>query len=74
MKEDKEPVQIEVKIESFLRGPKKMFVETVFVWPKPRLLTDETSFDTGVCLRTVEKYATEEVCSFIEQGGPEQWE
>ncbi|MHC4478184.1 MAG: hypothetical protein ACYTEL_21300 [Planctomycetota bacterium] len=74
MKEDKEPVQIEVKIESFLRGPKKMFVETVFVWPKPRLLTDETSFDTGVCLRTVEKYATEEVCRFIEQGGPEQWE
>lgn len=30
-----EPVQIEVKIESFLSDTTKIFVETQFTWPKP---------------------------------------
>jgi hypothetical protein len=72
LKEDEQPDQIEVKIESFLREPKKMFVETIFVWPKPTLLTDETNFDTAARLRTVEQYATQEVCSFIERDGPDE--
>jgi hypothetical protein len=71
IKEEKEPVQIEVKIESFLREPQKMFVETVFAWLKPRLLTEDTNFDTGLRLKTVEKYASEEVCNFIAQSQPE---
>ncbi len=30
-----DPVQIEVKIESFLRDTTKIFVETQFTWPRP---------------------------------------
>ncbi|MEW6232659.1 MAG: hypothetical protein AB1566_10155 [Chloroflexota bacterium] len=33
--DEPEPVQIEVKIESFLRDTKKIYVETQFTWPQP---------------------------------------
>lgn len=72
LKEDVEPVQIEIKIESFLREAQKMFVETFFVWPKPRLLAEGAHFDTEFRLGSVEKYATEEVCNFITRTGAEQ--
>jgi hypothetical protein len=32
---ESEPVQIEIKIESFLRDTTKLFVESQFIWPKP---------------------------------------
>lgn len=62
---DTEPVQIEVKIESFLRESQKMFIETVFVWPQPRLLPKNQKFDPTIRLTEVEKYATSEVWEFI---------
>ncbi len=63
--EDEEPVQIEVKIESFLQEAKKMFVETLFAWPKPRLLSEDEMFDAEFRLKTTEDYATGQVCDFI---------
>lgn len=65
MKGDSEPVQIEVKVESFLRESKKMFIETFFVWPKPRLLPSETKFDPGFRLGRAESYAIGKVCDFV---------
>jgi len=64
VKGDKEPVQIEVKVESFFQESKKMFVETFFVWPRPRLLS-EGGFDTEKRLGSVEEYAASKVCDFI---------
>ena len=60
-----EPVQIEVKIESFFQESNKMFVETAFVWPQPRLLPIEKKFDSTIRLQRVEKYAKREVWEFL---------
>ncbi|HDZ69001.1 MAG TPA: hypothetical protein ENH43_01095 [Phycisphaerales bacterium] len=65
LKEDTEPVQIEIKIESFLQESQKMFIETVFVWPQPRLLSKDDKFDPAFRLTKVEKYATSKVLEFI---------
>jgi hypothetical protein len=65
VKEDKEPVQIEVKIESFFQESKKMFIETQFVWPQPRLLATNAKFDPEARLADVESYAVNEVCNFV---------
>jgi hypothetical protein len=72
LKEDTEPVQIEIKTESFFREPKKMFVETFFLWPGQRLLTENTDFDVEARLKSVEKYAIANVCDFITQSKTEQ--
>jgi len=65
IKEPSEPVQIEIKIESFLQESGKMFIETVFVWPQPRLLPKNKKFDPEIRLKKVEKYAINEVYKFI---------
>jgi hypothetical protein len=39
VKEGAEPVQIEIKIESFFRESQKLFIETFFVWPQPSALS-----------------------------------
>jgi len=72
LKQDEEPVQIEIKIESFLREPKKMFIETIFVWPKPLPQAEDANFAPELRLKSVEKYATREVCDFILQTKTEQ--
>jgi len=75
LKTEAEPVQIEVKIESFFAEPKKMFVETIFAWPNPRLVSDGEEFDVQRRLEDVERYATGEVCDFIllrQKGGSVQ--
>jgi len=64
-KDSAEPVQIEIKVESFFRESQKMFVETVFVWPQPRLLQSDAKFDPAIRLTEVEKYATSKVWDFI---------
>ena len=63
--EDTEPVQIEIKIESFFQESKKMFIETLFVWPQPRLLPSDKKFDPRFRLKRVEKYAISEICDFL---------
>jgi len=69
IEEPGEPVQIEIKIESFFRELKKMFIETFFVWPEPRLLPKNEKFDPEIRLTKVEKYATNEVWNFLLQPG-----
>lgn len=64
--DDPEPVQIEVKIESFLRDTKKIYVETQFTWPAPRL--PGTPFDPESRLKQVDAYVENEVVSFITGG------
>ncbi|HUW18064.1 MAG TPA: hypothetical protein VMW16_02045 [Sedimentisphaerales bacterium] len=65
LKEDVEPVQIELKIESFFPELGKMFIETSFLWPQPRLLKKDEKFDPELRLKRVEKYALNEVCDFV---------
>jgi len=72
VKEDPEPTQIEVKIESFFRESKKMFIETFFLWPRPMLLPENARFDSHSRLKTVEKYAAEDVCRFLLRDEPQQ--
>jgi hypothetical protein len=62
-----EPNQIEIKIESFFGEPRKMFIETLFVWPptQPRLLDKNSKFDPEFRLKSVEKYAINEVWNFL---------
>ncbi len=60
-----EPVQIEIKMESFFRESRKMFIETAFVWPRPRLLQKDAKFEPAIRLTEVEKYAQGKVWDFI---------
>lgn len=60
---EQEPTQIEVKIESFLRDTKKMFVETQFTWPQPSPVG--ASLDPTPKLKTVDEYVENQVESFI---------
>ncbi|MHC4644272.1 MAG: hypothetical protein ACYTBJ_02130 [Planctomycetota bacterium] len=64
-KEGPEPVQIEIKIESFFPETGKILIETFFVWPQPRLLARNGKFDPEFRLKQVEKYAVNEVCMFL---------
>ena len=62
---DEEPRSIEIRIESFLREPNKLLVETTFVWPKPGLLKKDENFDTIQRLQSLEEYAANEVWNFL---------
>ena len=62
-----EPVSIELRIESFLREPTKLLVETTFTWPKPRTLGPSQRFDPAASLNEVETFAANEVWNFINQ-------
>jgi hypothetical protein len=64
-KDDPEPVQIEIKIESFFPEARKIFIDTFFVWPQPRLLAKDEKFDPESRLKRVEEYAVNEVCDFV---------
>lgn len=63
---DPEPVQIEVKIESFLKDTKKIYVETQFTWPAPR--PPGAAVDPQNRLKQVDAYVENEVISFITGG------
>ncbi|MFQ5794963.1 MAG: hypothetical protein ACE5JP_07935 [Candidatus Bipolaricaulia bacterium] len=64
--DDSEPVQIEVKIESFLRDTRKIYVETQFKWPQP--MPPGTPLDPENRLNQVNDYVKSEVISFIVGG------
>jgi hypothetical protein len=61
--EEQEPVQIEVKIESFLRDTKKIYVETQFTWRQP--MPPGASLDPVSRLKQVNDYVEDKVISFI---------
>jgi hypothetical protein len=56
---------IEVKIESFLANPKKLFVELQMQWPRPESMAD---FDPGALLQEADRFVTTEVVRFIGGG------
>ncbi len=63
--DDPEPYQIEVKIESFLRDTKKIFVETQFTWPQ---MPSGATFDPIGRLRQIDEYIEDKVIPFIAGG------
>ncbi|MBI5879342.1 MAG: hypothetical protein HZB53_16970 [Chloroflexi bacterium] len=65
--DEPEPCSIEVKIESFLENPKKMFVETVFKWLNPQ--EPGSAFDADRLISTVDSYIDNHVLPFI-NGAP----
>lgn len=64
--DDPDAVQMEVKIESFLRDTKKVFVETQFTWPTPR--PPGAAFNPRDRLQQVDAYVDNQVVSFITGG------
>lgn len=63
--DDLEPIGIEVKIESFLRDTRKIFVETQFTWqPMPA----GAVFDPVKRLNQINQYVEEKVIPFITGG------
>ena len=59
------PVSIELRVESFLRETNKMFVETVFTWPQPRIVTEEQGFEAQRLMEEIENFAANELWDFI---------
>jgi hypothetical protein len=58
-----EPLEIEVRIESFLQDTKKIWVETQFRWPRP--MPPGVSLDPTRRLKEVNDYIDNELLSFI---------
>ena len=61
--EEELPVQIEIKIESFLRDTTKIFVETQFSWPMPT--PQGSSFDVGCRIERLNRFIEDHVLPFI---------
>ena len=70
--EGQEPYSIEIRAGSAMREPGKLVVETIFVWPKPHMVTADDKFNLGDLLNTVEQYAADEVFDFLTQKNPNQ--
>ena len=66
--EGEEPRSIEIRLESVLPEPKKILVDTTFMWPQPRLLKNGEKFDPAGRLKSLEEYATNEVWDFLTYG------
>lgn len=65
-----EPISIDVRVESFLREPKKVFIETAYTWPKPRVINTESGFEPQRYIEETERFAAEEVWSFLTRQQP----
>jgi hypothetical protein len=61
-----DPSQIQVKIESYLKDSKKIFVEVEFRWPEAK--PPGFPFKPIELLTEVDRYVDNEVCSFIQEG------
>ena len=58
-------VSIEIRIESFLRETNKLFVETIFTWPQPQMITADQGFDPRGLMGEVEAFAANELWEFM---------
>lgn len=63
--EGDEPTAIEVRVESFLREPNKIFIETAFTWPRPRVIAAGEGLDPRRYIEATEHFAAEEVWDFL---------
>jgi len=66
-----EPTSIEIRIESFMRETQKLFVETVFTWPRPRVVVEQAGFESLARLNEVESFAANEIWNFIARQTPQ---
>jgi hypothetical protein len=64
--EQSEPLEIELRIESFLQDTKKIWIETQFRWPQP--MPPGAPLDPARRLKQVNDYVDNEVLSFISVG------
>ena len=64
--DDLEPVEIELRIESFMQDTKKIWVETIFKWLQP--MPPDTPLDAKSRLNRVDKYIEENVIPFVMRG------
>ena len=64
--DDPEPMQVEVKIESYLQDTKKLFIETEFKWLAPT--PQGAPFDPSGRLKQIDNYVENQVVSFVEGG------
>ncbi|MDY6873780.1 MAG: hypothetical protein SVR81_07435 [Chloroflexota bacterium] len=58
--EETDPVQVEIKVESYFQNSKKIFLETIFRWLKP-----SGSFDIRDRLTTMNDYITQRILKFL---------
>jgi hypothetical protein len=65
-----EPTSIEIRIESFMRETQKLFVETVFNWPRPRVVVEQAGFESLARLNEIESFAANEIWNFIARQTP----
>lgn len=63
---DSDPVEIELRIESYLRDSKKIWVETIFKWIKP--MSMDTTLDPKRRLHQVDNYVEGTVVPFMMKG------
>lgn len=62
-KDERIPKQVEIKIESFLKDTRMIFVETQFVWLQPMVAGED--FAPKQLLTEVDSYAQKEALNFI---------
>jgi len=65
---DPESAQVELKIESFLRDTKRIFIETQLVWPEPR--PPGSDFAPADKLNQANQYIENKVHAFMMEGEP----
>jgi hypothetical protein len=61
-----DPSQIQIKVESYLKDSKKMFVEAEFKWPQ--VIPAGSPFNSVELLNKVDKYIENQIVSFITEG------
>ncbi len=61
---DENPHSIQIRIESFFKEPKKLFIETAFTWPKAQTIR-ENNFLVSEKINTVKNFTANEVWNFI---------
>lgn len=61
-----DPTQIEVKLESYLKNPKKLFVDVACKWPNP--VPVDAGLDPKTLLDEVDDYMGDQVIRFAKEG------
>jgi hypothetical protein len=64
---EEDPKRVEVKIESFLRDPKQIFVEVQFVWENPSEGFSVSDFHVAERLKNLESFIENRVHKFMER-------
>ncbi|EKO79718.1 MULTISPECIES: hypothetical protein [unclassified Leptospira] len=63
--QDPEDHGIEIKIESFFPDPRKIFMETIFLWSTPRTISEKWS--TSDRIQKVIQYSEQHLIPFLDQ-------